>query len=160
LWNPQQEGCREVNDFVAKHYEDWAATLLEKGELVDVTDEAKASAGLFRIDPQGGFKPGHRYTFATLHSESKAAESGMPQLPTGSVTVEIDAEPVAESLATAVTLQLDGTPANSMLSLPEGGSCSESLLAQVQKLSYQLSPALSRYQDSILYFTKYTQTGA
>lgn len=96
---------------------------------------------LFRLEPKGGFKAGHRYVF-------QYPKTGQ------SLEVVIDDAKVATP-AGAVFLTADEAVRTKMVSIPEGGACSGTVLSRTLAVSYGVAKALEPYRDSLLYFTTY-----
>ena len=98
---------------------------------------------LVRIEPVGGFTPSHTYL---------VTYNATPHPGNSSVKIQIDSEPLAGDLMSSVTLVADGAVETKLLEIPAGGSCDTTVVANTQRLAFNLPPPLQRYRNSLLYF--------
>jgi hypothetical protein len=112
--------------------------LFAAGKLRDVTKTVSERAGLFRVEPVGGFKRGHAYRF----------EYG----PTGaSVEVVVDDISIELPLDEAISFGAHGDPTVRPVVLPGNMDPIEAPVC-VQDLRFELPLPLERYRDSNLFF--------
>ncbi|MCX6117985.1 MAG: HEAT repeat domain-containing protein [Proteobacteria bacterium] len=124
-----------------------------KLELPGDSSSPKEKPQLFRVEPVGGFKPKHRYTF---HVNDKGLSQQGRMMASGNsvvISVLIGAEPLAFPPRNKVTIKPDGLVSTAMVSVPQGGMCSGNILSRQQKISTLLPTELEPYKESLLYFT-------
>jgi hypothetical protein len=121
----------------------WKA-MLKAGTLIEVS--AMRPAGLVRVGPVGGFKPGRRYTIAYT---GVATSWTYP----AQVELTIDTSPVRTGAE--YQLALDGEARRQLLEVPDnGGMCSNREPATVQNFHYVIPDSHKPYQDALLYFSE------
>ena len=111
---------------------------------VDVTADVRKAAGLFRVEPAGGFRVGNRYQF-TFRPSGSGKRSIQTEVKIGSA--------VALSSADNYSLRLAGPLTPQMISLPDFWRCGQKIAAVVQELNYEVPPSLEPYRSAILSFT-------
>lgn len=124
-----------------------------RDETIDTTLPVKLrplkldyGATLTRIEPVGGFTPGHIY-----HVERATTFRPDPEAPVGrqSLRVRIGNEPLSPSLLSSVALTLEGAIQNKLLPI---GPFRDSVVVQQQMLNFELPAPLQPYRNSLLYF--------
>ena len=123
----------------------WEA-MFKSGALVDISDTIR-SAGLMRVGPVGGFKPGVRYTIAYM------GERQAGWVYPARVEHTIDAAALRTDGA-RYRLALDGPAGRQMLKMPIDGPYSGFQAATVQNFHYVVPDSHKPYREALLYFSE------
>lgn len=124
------------------------APLIKSGKLREITREHQAALRFVRVGPQGGFRPGHRYTIRYL--TPVAARWSYPR----EVEHVIDAQPVTTGAA-GYALVAEGAPLRRMLpQMSLSGSCSSRQPAITQFFHYAIPVTHERYRAAMLYLSE------
>jgi hypothetical protein len=110
-----------------------------RDDLRDISAAARASSGLFRVAPQGGFLAGHTYVFQYM--------PGLIPL----VKVKVG-PPLPQRAPGAIVLRGE-RPTREILSLPASGMCSQERAVMVQRVKYEVAPQRQAYRHLLMALT-------
>lgn len=151
--NARTDQCPPVSVREAVDKDPWLREQVERETVVDVTEQAVQAAGLFRVEPEHGFRPGTDYVFEYRGVRQGSERDFQP------LYVHIDDHPLAQPVASMVRLVADGAATQGFIQLPWAGSCSNAIPASSQRIAFQAGAAAEPYLDTLLFFTEISTDG-